>query len=332
MAAVSVRSGGIAMRRSWSGVIAVAAMVLVGSVVVRSDQGGRGGRGGGQAGGPGPAIPQVSRTPPVDAALSAAGKALWTEHCITCHGTNARGTDSGPNLVRSETVNYDRATPKAPGTGQVLGPYLRKGHQTQSGKPSSQFTDAEITQLAQFLSERVNETMRGSPTYVVLNENVLTGDPKAGETYFKGAGGCTKCHTDQQRSLAGIGSRYTTAQQLQARVLYPGPAGGGRGGRGRGRGAAPSVSTAGAEVPKPDPLAPVTTITRPGQKPINVWTVQEDAFFLTYRDAEGITQTIRKTPDVNITVTNPMQWHLDFADRLEDDVMHDLTAYLWSLK
>jgi hypothetical protein len=27
-----------------------------------------------------------------------------------------------------------------------------------------------------------------------------------------------------------------------------------------------------------------------------------------------------------------MQWHLDFADRLEDDVMHDLTAYLWSLK
>jgi mono/diheme cytochrome c family protein len=304
---------------------------------VYGEQGGRGGRGGGAgaAAPQAPAIPLVSRTPPVDAALSAAGRALWTAHCITCHGTNARGTDSGPNLIRTETVNYDRATPERPGTGQVLGPYLKKGHQTQSGKPISQFTDAEITQLAQFLSEKVNETMRGSPTYVVLNENVLTGDPKAGEAFFKGAGGCTKCHNDKERSLAGIGARYTTAQQLQARVLFPGPAGGGRGGRGgRGRGAAApaAVSTAGAEIPKPDPLAPVTTITRPGQKPINVWTVDEDAFFLTYRDAEGVTATIRKTPDVKITVTNPMQWHLDFAERLEDDVMHNLTAYLWSLK
>jgi mono/diheme cytochrome c family protein len=320
--------------------VGTAAVLFVAGVAVYAQQaparggggGGRGGRGAQAAGPAAPTIPQVSRTPPVDAALSAAGRALWTQHCITCHGTNARGTDTGPNLIRTETVNYDRATPKAPGTGQVLGPFLRKGHPTQSGKPASSFTDEEITQLAQFLSEKVNETMRGSPTYVVLNDNVLTGDPKAGEAFFKGAGGCTKCHNDQQRSLAGIGSRYTSAQQLQARVLFPGPAGGGRGGRGRGAAAPAAVSTAGAEIAKPDPLAPVTTITRPGQKPINVWTVEEDAFFLTYRDAEGVTATIRKTPDVKITVTNPMQWHLDFADRLEDKQMHDLTAYLWSLK
>jgi hypothetical protein len=219
-------------------------------------------------------------------------------------------------------VNYDRATPNEPGTGQVLGPFLKKGHQTQSGKPSASFTADEIRQLAQFLSERVNETMRGSPTYIVLNENVLTGDPKAGEAFFKGAGGCTKCHNDKERNLAGIGSRITNAQQLQARVLYPGPAGGG----GR-RGAPPPAPDA-----KPNPLAPVTTITVAGGKPMIVQVIEEDSFMITFRDPSGAMQTMRKTPAVKITVTNPMQWHIDFADRLEDKQMHDLTAYLWSLK
>jgi mono/diheme cytochrome c family protein len=322
------------MQRTWTSVVGSVAVLYVTSVAVIAGQqppaqeGGRGGRGGrgGAAGVAAPAVPQlpqVSRTPKVDPALSEAGKALWTTHCITCHGTNARGTETGPNLVRSETVNYDRATPNDPGTGQVLGPFLKKGHQTQSGKPSASFTDLEIRQLAQFLSERVNETMRGSPTYIVLNENVLTGDPKAGEAFFKGAGGCTTCHNDKERSLAGIGSRITSAQQLQARVLYPGPAGG-RGGR---RGAPPPPPDA-----KPNPLAPVTTITVAGGKPMTVQVIEEDSFLITFRDPSGAMQTIRKSPAVKITITNPMQWHIDFADRLEDKPMHDLTAYLWSLK
>lgn len=327
------------MTRSWSSVVGAVAVVFVTGVVVYGQQqppaggrgGGRGGRGGAAAGAPAapavPALPQVSRTPPVDAAASAAGKALWTTHCITCHGTNARGTETGPNLVRSETINYDRATPERPGTGQVLGPFLKKGHQTQSGKASASFTDEEVMQLAQFLSERVNETMRGSPTYIVLNENVLTGDPKAGEAFFKGAGGCTKCHNDKERNLAGIGTRITSAQQLQARVLYPGPAGGGRGGRGRGAAAPTPAAPA-----TPNPLAPVTTIAMPGQSPMNVTVVEEDSFLITFVDPSGAMRTVRKGPNVKITVTNPMQWHLDFADRLEDKQMHDLTAYLWSLK
>ncbi len=320
------------MTRSWSGLVGAAAVMLVTGVVVYGQQqppaGGRAGGRGGAAGAPAapavPQLPQVSRRPPVDAAASAAGKALWTMHCITCHGTNARGTETGPNLIRTETINYDRATPERPGTGQVLGPFLKKGHQTQSGKDSATFTADEIMQLAQFLSERVNETMRGSPTYIVLNENVLTGDPKAGEAFFKGAGGCTKCHNDKERNLAGIGSRITSAQQLQARVLYPGPAGG-RGGRGRG---APAPVASGP----PNPLAPVTTIALPGQSPMNVTVVEEDAFMITFVDSSGTMRTVRKGPTVKITVTNPMQWHLDFADRLEDTQMHDLTAYLWSLK
>jgi hypothetical protein len=227
-------------------------------------------------------------------------------------------------------VNFDRATIPNPGTGKVLGPFLKKGHPTQSGKASASFTDDEITQLAQFLSERVNDTMRGAPTYVVLNENVLTGDAKAGEAFFNGAGGCTKCHNSANLSLAGIGSRITNAQQLQARVLFPTPAGlapPARGGGGGGARGAPPPAQAGTH-----PLAPVTTVTQPGANPISGFVTDEDSFYITIRDSSGVVQTVKKTPATKITVMNPMQWHLDFADRLEDKQMHDLTAYLWSLK
>src|SRR2546428_5343616 len=66
----------------------------------------------------------------VDAAAADRGKKIWAAECIACHGTNARGTDRGANLVRSEMVLRDR-------NGNEIGPYLRKGHQTQSGAPSA---------------------------------------------------------------------------------------------------------------------------------------------------------------------------------------------------
>ena len=60
--------------------------------------------------------------------------------------------------------------------------------------------------------------------------------------------------------------------------------------------------------------------------------MDQDAFFITYSDAAGVQYTIRKTPGMKIETTNPLQWHVDFADRLTNQEMHDLTAYLWSLK
>src|SRR6476659_5537767 len=36
------------------------------------------------------------------------GKSVWAGECITCHGTQARGSDNGPNLVRSTIVLRDR--------------------------------------------------------------------------------------------------------------------------------------------------------------------------------------------------------------------------------
>ena len=100
----------------------------------------RGGGGGGGAAGP-------ADKPLVDFALADKGKDVWVGECITCHGTQARGTDTGPNLMRSVVLLRDRY-------GSELGPFLKKGHPLQSGKPASSLTDAQIRTSRIFCASR----------------------------------------------------------------------------------------------------------------------------------------------------------------------------------
>ena len=153
-------------------------------------QGGRGtpppGRGGGGMGA-GP-----SDLPTVDAAAAGRGRTVYAAQCINCHGTQARGTEKGANLVRSTVVLWDRH-------GSELGPFLKKGHPSQSG--GAALTDEQITSLAHFLRERVNDSLRGSPIFKA--GNVLTGDVKAGAAFFNGEGKCSTCH-GATNSLAAL--------------------------------------------------------------------------------------------------------------------------------
>src|SRR5580765_6077498 len=57
-----------------------------------------------------PGVRQVPRTPVVDVAAHDRGRALWAGHCIECHGSQARGSETGPNIIRTKTVNYDRSS------------------------------------------------------------------------------------------------------------------------------------------------------------------------------------------------------------------------------
>src|ERR1051325_4165233 len=137
--------------------LAVAASI--GAVAAAQGRGGGGqGRGGPGAQAPAtPTVPQIGRSPIVDQAAHDRGRTIWASECINCHGTQARGSDNGPNIIRSNTVNFDRTAQQA---GSVLGPFLKKGHPTQSGKQSATFTEDEVVALANFLRQRVNDTMR----------------------------------------------------------------------------------------------------------------------------------------------------------------------------
>jgi mono/diheme cytochrome c family protein len=258
---------------------------------------GRGG--GGMLAGAGP-----SDKPVVDPAAADRGRRVWASECIDCHGTQARGGDKGPNLVRSVIVLRDRY-------GSQIGPFLKKGHTLQSGTPSATLTDAQIQDLAHFLRQKVNDGLRGSPLFQV--QNILTGDPKAGAAFFKGDGKCATCHAT---NLAGIGARLEPVD-IQQRFLFPAT---GRGGRGRGAPAGPS------------PTAVRVTVTQPGAAPITGVLVQMDDFYVTLRNAEGVTQTIRRSPTMKVEKTNPLAFHIALLDTLTDKNMHDVVAYLETLK
>jgi cytochrome c oxidase cbb3-type subunit 3 len=267
--------------------------------------------------------PPIGR-PVVDPAAHDRGRALWATHCVECHGAQARGSDTGPNIIRTKTANYDRSAQQA---GSVLGPFLKAGHPTQSKKPSASFTDAEIADLANFLRQRINDTMRGSPIFTV--GDIVTGNAKAGEAFFNGEGGCATCHTASERQLAGIATRIPAPVDLQQRMLFPGSGGRGRGGRPRG---APPAAGAPAALPAADRNAVTVSIASGSGAPLSGVLVEESDFYVTLREADGTVRTVRRAPGTKVTKTNPLQAHIDLLDRITDAQIHDVVAYLETMK
>jgi tetratricopeptide (TPR) repeat protein len=76
---------------------------------------------------------------------------------------------------------------------------------SQSGKPASGLTDAQITDISHFLRKQLNDSLRGSPLFTV--QDIRTGDARAGAAFFNGAGKCTACHS-ATGDLAGARKNY----------------------------------------------------------------------------------------------------------------------------
>ena len=243
--------------------------------------------------------------PRVDPVAADRGAHVWAVECVTCHGAKARGTDKAPNLLRSDIVLHDRF-------GSELGPFLKKGHPTQSGTPSASLTTEQVGDLMHFLRQRILDTLRGSSEFT--ERNILTGNARAGADFFNGAGRCTTCHS-ATGDLAGIGTKYAPVD-LQQRMLFPLPARGGR----RGAPAGP-VRT-----------AITVTVSSPGAPPVSGILVQLDDFYVIYRDASGIQHVVKRAPGMTVDVKDPLQAHHELLDRITNDNMHDLVAYLETLK
>ena len=274
--------------------------------------GGRGGRGGAAARPAGGVAASAGADDKhvVDPVAADRGRKVWAAECINCHGTYARGTDNGPNLVRSNLIAHDRY-------GNQLGPFLRAGHPMQSGNASTTLTPVQISELSHFIHQRLYDTLRGSPIFIM--HDVVTGDARAGAAYFNGAGKCNTCHSPTG-DLAGVGSKYDPAT-LQATFLNPRPFGG-RGGRGPGGGG------------RAGPVAkPVTlTVTPPSGAPITGVAVIFDDFDVAVRDAAGEYHAWKRTPDLKVVKNDPYAAHDELIEKYTDKNMHDIVAYLVTLK
>jgi len=143
------------------------------------------------------------------------------------------------------------------------------------------------------------------------------GNAKEGEAYFNGAGHCTQCHS-VTGDLAGIGARYEP-KTIQNRIVS--------GGSGRSFGrrrAAPAAS----KVP------PTTvTVTLPSGQTITGDLDHISAFVVALRERDGTYHSFARHDSIpKVVVTNPLQWHIDMLSQWRDSDIHNLTAYLVTLK
>jgi mono/diheme cytochrome c family protein len=247
--------------------------------------------------------------PLVDPKADEMARPLWSSDCQACHGADARGTPRGPNLVRSLLVLSDRY-------GSKVGPYLRTQHPKLPSGKILEPTDTQVLLFAHFLRARLNDTLRGSPLF--KPGDILVGDAKAGEAYFNGEGACTKCHSPSG-DLAGVAGRITDPVNLQQRFLFPANSFGGR------RGAAPAAGG------RPAPVVRVT-VTPPSGPAVTGDLLQMDDFNVTLRGADGQPRTFRRSRDVRVVKDDPFAAHVALLDAITDKQVHDVVAYLWTLK
>lgn len=275
-----------------SGILRLASFLALLGVLVPARASGQGGRGRGE-------VPEYPPHAQADSATIARGKDLFGANCSFCHGADARGGEGGPSLLRSQLVLNDQ-------NGEAIGDVVLNGR-PNLGMPKFNFTAQQILDLAGFLhslSVTGRDPSRDVPT------NIVVGDAKAGEAFFNGDGKCSPCHS-VTGDLAGIGSRLEPKALQNALVS-------GIAGRGSGSRQAPPVKV---------------TITLPSGLVIEGVLDRVDDFEVSLTDSAGNHRTVPRDGDSpKVEIHNPLQAHLDMLPKYTDDEMHNLTAYLTTLK
>jgi cytochrome c oxidase cbb3-type subunit 3 len=220
------------------------------------------------------------------------GQKEFAQSCGFCHGDDATGARA-PDLVRSPLVNKDSG-------GDLIGPVIRNGRPDQ-GMPALPLPDNAVQDIVAFLHARVKEAASSSRVggdYPL--ERLLTGNAEAGRAYFNGAGKCTSCHSPTG-DLAGIAKKYAPLY-LEERILAPRPPG----------------------------HAPVTMTTPSGEQ-IAGKLDHLDEFSVSMRDAAGWYHSWPRD-QVKVNVRDPLQVHREMLTQFTDADIHNLFAYLETLK
>src|SRR3982750_4751470 len=145
-------------------------------------------------------------------ALVKNGEAVYQGNCTFCHGRDAGGGETGPDLTHSQLVADDVR-------GDKISEVVRNGR-VEKGMPRFNLSDAEMAGLVAFIHEqKAKASSRAGGRRSVDVEDLQTGSVEAGRNYFNGAGTCSQCHSPTG-DLANVASRYQGLKLMQ-RLLYP---------------------------------------------------------------------------------------------------------------
>jgi cytochrome c oxidase cbb3-type subunit 3 len=270
--------------------LATAALLLITAAHLSAQESGRTRRPGGGAG---------MDYKEYDAATLDKGKGIFVSQCGFCHGATARGGEGGPDLLRSPLVIDDE-------NGNLIGPVVLGSRQAQ-GMPKFSLTQAQIGEIAAFLHEGVRAAAERG-TYKV--QNIITGNAKAGEAYFNGAGKCNGCHS-ATGDLKGIGAKYDPIA-LQAKFLMP-------------------VDGRANQRRKSSPV--MVTVTLANGKSFQGTLERIDDFNVALTDAQGDYHSFARRGEApKVVLSDPLKAHYDMLSKYTDTDIHNLTAWLVTLK
>jgi cytochrome c oxidase cbb3-type subunit 3 len=298
-----------------------------------------------QRGGPGvaPSLPSGVEAlapspplgPPPDAAAVARGTVLYerTFNCAACHGLTGRG---GPSNAPDVTLS---ALAMQPDNGSALAAFIRVGRPDKGMPPIGvQLTEQDAADLSAkvrslgFAAAPVAQAGRaggrgaatgpgGAPLPAALagqNLSILVGDPALGKRYFEGSvGKCATCHavsegeTKPAASLAHIATKYPDPKLMQNAMLIN-----------RDLNWSPRTNR--------DVTA---TVTFADGRVLKGYLTSVSDFKVVIRDdAERETEIVRKDNEPKVVLTDRLQHHLDLLAIYMDNDIHNLTAYLATLK
>ena len=225
-----------------------------------------------------------------------AGRTLFRQDCSFCHGRDATGGETGPDLTRSRLVTQDH-------DGDRIAPVVHNGRPDR-GMPPFDLSADQVESLVAFIHTQQNRTLADSGRggnggrRGVDPSDLQTGNVEAGMKYFNGAGGCAACHSPTG-DLAGIASRYQ-GLELEEQMLYP--------------------KNAKSRV----------TVTLASGQTVAGRLAYQDEFTIGLVDASGVYRSWR-TRDVHFAIDAPVNAHVELFPKYTDADIHNLMAYLQTL-
>ena len=227
-----------------------------------------------------------------DKAAAARGAPLYQQTCAFCHGPQARGA-TGPGLITSDEVLSDDH-------GEHLVAFLKKGRPEKGMPAYATVPEDQLKDIAEFLHLQVEEVANRGAYHVL---NILVGNADKGHAYV--AAHCLSCHTED--TFAHIGSRFRSPDQLQRSWIWPPRSGN-------------------------TTLAITATVKIPHGETVSGRVTQISDFRITLVDSAGQVRTIDRNPGVDVQLKDPLAPHQELIQSLANDDMHNVTAYLDTLK
>jgi mono/diheme cytochrome c family protein len=179
--------------------------------------------------------------------------------------------------------------------GEHLAAFLRKGIPEKGMPAFASMADQQLTDVAEFLHQQV-EDVANRGAYHVLN--IVVGNAAEGKAYVEAH--CMQCHTAE--TFAHFASKFRSPEQLQRGWIWPRHS------------------------------ANLTAHVKTAEGMVTGRVTQISDFRISLVDAAGKAIVIDRKPGVEVTIDDPLAAHQEIVMTLANDAMHNVTAYLETLK